>query len=135
MAIRKKHDEAFYRDLVAEYKRSGKPQREFAAERGIPPGTLSSWCFKLRERDAVRAAQACDGGVPSPTPRRSRQTTPLTSPAPSGSPFLPVRLVPGSEPRSGLIYEVVLAKGTVRLPADFDPVRVGALLRSLEVVC
>jgi hypothetical protein len=29
----------------------------------------------------------------------------------------------------------VFGKGVLRLPADFDPARVGALLRAVEVVC
>ena len=124
MARRKKRDEAFYRQLLREFKQSGKSQREFAAERGIPPGTISGWFHKLRQRDAARGERA--RGVPR------RQSSPQ-------GPFLPVKLVegeaPGPAPRNSSSYEVVLARGTVRLPADFDPVRVGALLRSLEVVC
>ncbi len=135
MAKRKKRDEAFYRQLLKDYKQSGRSQREFAANRGIPPGTISGWFHKLRQLDAARAAQARGGPRRSSAQRRSRSAP--TSTPPVESPFLPVRLVdvPAPEPRSSSSYEVILAKGTVRLPADFDPVRVGALLRSLEVVC
>lgn len=133
MAKRKKRNEAFYRQLLKDYKQSGRSQREFAADRGIPPGTISGWFHKLRQLDAARAAQARSGPKTSPAQRRPRPAPP----APVESPFLPVRLVdvPAPEPRSCSSYEVILAKGTVRLPADFDPVRVGALLRALEVVC
>lgn len=134
MANNKKRDEAFYRQLLQDYRRSGRSQREFAAERGIPAGTISSWFHKLRKLDAARTGQARAGRRSPPTPRPSRRA----ASAPVESPFLPVRVVDVSPPESrssSTYYEVILAKGTMRLPGDFDPVRVGALLRSLEVVC
>ena len=137
MAKPKRRDEAFYRQLQEEYKQSGKFQREFAADRGIPLGTISAWFHKLRQRDAARGEQASGAPGSSDPQGRSRQSSSSTSSV--EGPFLPVKLAeaPGPATRSSFSfsYEVVLARGTVRLPADFDPVRVGALLRSLEFVC
>ena len=40
--------------LVAEWRASGQPRREFAAARGVHPGTLSWWAWRLTSRDARR---------------------------------------------------------------------------------
>jgi hypothetical protein len=39
-----------WENLISEYKRSGKSQKEFAAERQISVGTLRSWIYR-RERE------------------------------------------------------------------------------------
>lgn len=129
----KTRDEAFYRRLVADYRRSGKSQRVFAAERGIPAGTLSHWCHKVRKLEAAASAKRRPGrpsrAERAPLPAEEEQLT---------QPFLPVRLVEPAAPapRSGAGgYELVLGKGVLRLPAEFDPARVAALLRAAEVVC
>lgn len=130
---REKRGEAFYRELQAECARSGKTQREFAEERGIPPGTLSGWFFKLRKLDAARRRE----GTPKVGSARTRRGQATSSRASADGPsFLPVKVVePAPAPWCGTGYEVVLGKGVLRLPVDFDPLRVGALLRAVEVVC
>ena len=129
MSDRKRRNEAFYRQLAAEFRESGMTQRAFAAERGIPSGTLSSWFFKLRQKDAEAP------GLPGLT-----KSQPQRIPAGKAgrSPFLPVRVIePGPSPSHAAdqVYELVMGRGVLRLPAEFDPVRVGALLRAAEVVC
>lgn len=128
---RERKGEAFYRELRDLCARSGKSQREFAEERGIPPGTLSGWFFKLRRLDAARGRERKPRAG---SPRDARATG---TGAPAGRPpFLPVKVVePMPVPRCGSGYELVLGKGVLRLPVDFDPLRVGALLRAVEVVC
>lgn len=107
----KAETEQFYRDLIAEQTRSGLSTRAFAARRGIPSGTLSSWRHQLKKRDGAR--------------RNSQEAAPS---------FVPVRVVPrGSAmpmpaPRTEG-YEIVV--GVVRLPADFDEARAAALVRAL----
>lgn len=125
---REKRGEAFYRELRDLQARSGKSQREFAEERGIPPGTLSGWFFKLRTLDAARRRER----KPGAGSRGAR----AAGTAPSGPPFLPVKVVEAvPPPRCGSGYELLLGKGVLRLPVDFDPLRVGALLRAVEAVC
>ena len=129
MAKIEKRGEAFYRELQQEYTRSGKTQREFAEERGIPTGTVSGWFFKLRKLDAARGR----GKTPK-TGARANASGPRASSERAS--FLPVTVVePAPALRCGSGYEVVFGKGVLRLPADFDPARVGALLRAVEVVC
>jgi hypothetical protein len=131
MAKVEKRGEAFYRELREEFTRSGKTQREFAEERGIPTGTVSGWFFKLRKLDADRCREK------TPRTRPARRARARDSRAQTEGPrFLPVTVVePVPTPRCGSGYEVVFGKGVLRLPADFDPARVGALLRAVEVVC
>ena len=145
MAKNKGRGEAFYRRLVAAYRRSGKSQRAFAAEQGIPAGTLSHWCHKLKKQEAKRA----EIGRASGRSRTRRRTSDSTSSGTRAScvqsstsrrpAFLPVRVLepgrPGDRGDRAGGYEIVFAKGVLRLPVDFDPVRVGALLRAAEVAC
>ena len=137
---RTKRGEAYYRELREAFSRSGKSQREFAQERGIPAGTLSGWFHKLRKLDSAR------GGRPRRRPDRSsrravRRRGADGPPAQQhASPFLPVHVAPSPEPTpwpwgGGAGYELILARGVLRLPSDFDPARVAALLRAAEVTC
>jgi transposase-like protein len=103
--------EQFYRDLIAEQARSGVSTRAFAAQRGIPSGTLSSWRHQLKKRDGAKV--------------KSREVAPS---------FVPVRVVPRESATSIAAprtegYEIVV--GVVRLPADFDEARVAALVRAV----
>ncbi len=109
----KTETENFYRGLLAEQKRSGMSLRAFAASRGIPSGTLSSWRHHLKRRDADRAS-------------KNRST----------ASFVAVNVVesaPQPTPvQSAAIYEVVLGRDRVlRLPADFNEARVAALVKAV----
>jgi len=129
-------DESYYRDLREAFSRSGKTQREFAQERGIPAGTLSSWFYKLRKLDGARARRSRRPSGGSRTVERRQEAASGRS-ARKQSTFVPVHVVPPPEPtpRGGASYELVLARGVLRLPSDFDPARVAALLRAAEVTC
>ena len=37
-----------WRNLIGQYERSGKKVDDFAAERGIPVGTLKNWIYRIR---------------------------------------------------------------------------------------
>lgn len=118
----KAETEKFYRELLAERRRSGLSIRAFARARGIPAGTLSSWAHQLRKRDAARRGKRAAG----PT-------------------FVPVNVVGGSAvvtaptsteaarpARAGGGYEVEFGAGRLlRLPSDFDEARVVALVRAV----
>jgi hypothetical protein len=126
---REKRGAAFYRELMELHARSGKTQREFAEGQGIPPGTLSGWFHRLRKLDAPRGQK----GTAKARSSRGRTNARLPVGEP---PFLPVQVVePVPPPSRGSGYELVLGRGVLRLPADFDPLRVGALLRAVEAVC
>lgn len=45
-----------WQNLIRQFERSGKRQDEFAAERGIPVGTLRSWIYRLKRESAEEAA-------------------------------------------------------------------------------
>lgn len=113
----KSETERFYRELLAEQARSGQSLRAFAARRGVPSGTLSSWRFQIKKRDADRAA-------------KKREAAPR---------FLPVSVVPvpATPPppplKSAEVYEVVLGRDRVlRVPSDFEEERVAALVRAVS---
>jgi len=111
----KAETEQLYRRLLAEQAESRLSMRTFAAERGVPAGTLSFWKHELRKRDA-----------------RTKRSGPAL-----GTRFVPVSIVGAvaaepAPPASPGIYEVVLGENRVlRLPADFDAARVAALVRAL----
>ncbi|HXV34793.1 MAG TPA: hypothetical protein VD769_12345 [Gaiellaceae bacterium] len=109
--------EQFYRRLLGEQARSGLSTRAFAAERGVPAGTLSFWRHELKQRDAVRT-----GG--SRKAHRSR--------------FVPVSIIGAVAPEAAPpatsrgVYEVELGRErVVRLPADFDAGRAAALVKAV----
>lgn len=124
--------EAFYRALRDDFLRSGKSQQEFAAERGVPAGTVSAWFFKLRKLDAARASAGDHDTSGAVIAVREPART-----APPREPFVAVRMVEPEPLRlsGGSGYEVVMGRGLLRLPSDFDPARVAVLLRSLGVGC
>jgi transposase-like protein len=110
----KAETEKFYRGLLAEQSRSGRSLRAFAATRGIPAGTLSSWRHQLKRRDADRASRKDKAAEARFVPVVVGARVP-ESPRPTTNPA---------------IYEVVLGHDRVlRLPADFDDTRVAALVR------
>jgi len=103
-----------YRRLLAAQAGSGLSLRAFAAEQGIPAGTLSYWKHELKRRDAARAERQRNQG-------REPQ-------------FLAVKVVPATEPAPSApgAYEVVLGRDFVlRLPRDFEVARVAALVKAV----
>lgn len=123
----KEETERFYRELVAEQERSGLSIRAFAAERGIPPGTLSSWGHELRRRDAARA-RGREEAMEAKFVRVSLVGSgAVTATGARGEPEPLAR--PASAP---VVYEVVLGRDRVlRLPAEFEEARVAALVRAV----
>jgi len=118
-------NEQFYRQLVTEQEKSGLSINAFAATRGIPRGTLSSWRHELKQRDAARA-RTVDKATKSPFVQvkvvGGRGASVASAPEPASR----------ARPESGrtVVYEVVLGEGRVlRVPADFDEVRVAALVK------
>lgn len=126
--------EAQYRRLLAKRARSGKTMKEFAAECGAPEHRLWWWKGEIRRRDATRSSEQQGA--------RREEASPSAEGA--GRKFVPVRVVealaapePEFQPSwSSSGYELVLGgERVLRLPRDFDPVRVGALLRAVEASC
>ena len=118
----KAETEKFYRELIAEQKKSGKTIRAFAAARGIPAGTLSSWRHHLKKRDAERA-RAEKASKPAFVPVSVVKRAPV-APKPQEEKPAPTT--------SRGVYEIVLGRDRVlRLPTDFDEVRVAALVRAV----
>jgi hypothetical protein len=114
----KAETEKLYRGLLAELDASGLTQREFAAKRNVPAGTLSFWKHELKKRDAAAKA------------RKSKKR-------PSKPKFVPVSVVDAAKPVEPVAkategYEIVLGPDRVlRLPAGFDEGRVAALVRAV----
>ena len=118
----KSETEKFYRELIAEQKRSGQTIRAFAEARGVSAGTLSSWRHHLKKRDAEKAQAEEKASKPAFVPVSVTKKAPV-APRPQPKP------VPTT---SRGVYEVVLGPGRVlRLPADFDEQRVAALMRAV----
>jgi hypothetical protein len=106
----KAETEEWYRRLLSEQARSGLSVRAFARMCGVPAGTLSSWRYELKRREAARAARRM-----------------------SAASFVPVEVIDQVEGPSGSAgYEVVLGSALVlRLPRDFDVPRVAALVKAV----
>jgi transposase-like protein len=123
----KAETEQFYRQLVAEYDASGLSIKAFAATRGIPPGTLSSWRHELKQRDAALAragAKATKSPFVQVKVVGAGAVTGAAAPEPA----------PRAKPASArpAVYEVVLGRDRVlRVPAEFDEERVAALVRAV----
>lgn len=123
----KQQTERFYRQLLAEQRRSGLSIRAFARERGVPAGTLSAWTHELKKRDAARAARQESGPEFVPV-------SVVGAEGESGAPPAESRKLSGqwggAPQRSG--YEVEFGAGRVlRLPPDFDDARAVALVRAV----
>jgi hypothetical protein len=118
----KAETETFYRELIAELEQSGQTIRAFAEARRIPSGTLSSWRYKLKQRDAENAHAEEKASKPRFVPVSVVKKAPVApKPQPKAAP-----------PSSRGDYEVVLGRDRVlRLPADFDEARVAALVRAV----
>jgi transposase-like protein len=117
----KAETEKFYRELIAEQKKSGQTIRAFAEARGVPAGTLSSWRHHLKKRDAEKAEAEKKESKPAFVPVSVVKKTPVAPKLPQEKPA----------PTRG-VYEVVLGRDRVlRLPADFDEARAAALMRAV----
>ena len=126
-----------YRALLAEFADSKETLPAFARRKGVPYSTLAMW----RQRLSVEKPA---GPSSKRTPRRRPRATKTPSSQESaarqaqGPAFLPVKLAFGGRPPgpSGgdAAFEVFLRAGhVVRVPADFDPERLKALVGALEV--
>ena len=123
----KAETEKFYRELVAEHEKSGLTIRAFAEKQGMPSGTLSSWRHQLKKRDASSARSSEKSSKPGFVPVSVVSTSSMTNAAPKPTP--PASMSPAG---ARAVYEVVLGRDRVlRLPADFDEVRVAALVRAV----
>ncbi len=40
-----------WQNLIGQFERSGKSKEQFAAERGIPVGTLKNWIYRLKREE------------------------------------------------------------------------------------
>src|SRR5277367_451585 len=114
----KAETEKFYRELIAEQRKSGLTIRAFAEARGVPAGTLSSWRHHLKQRDAASAREGEKASKPAFVPVSVVKTDVVTETAPKLKP----KPSPSTSPASARgMYEVVLGRDRVlRLPADFD---------------
>lgn len=123
----KAETEEFYRELVADQEQSGLTLRAFAAARGMPAGTLSSWRHQLKKRDAAaRASRRQEATKSSFVPVSVVGAGAVANPAAAQpTPSMRAAVAP-------VVYEVSLGRGRVlRVPADFDEARVAALVRAV----
>jgi transposase-like protein len=129
----KAETEAFYRELVAEHDQSGLTLRAFAEKRGVPSGTLSSWRYQLKTRDAARARESGRAATTSGfVPVRVVDAGPVVASATKAAE--PSTSAPRNPAATRGGYEIVLGSDRVlRLPADFDEARVAALVRAVAL--
>lgn len=151
-ARRSAEKEAMWRKLLAEWRSSGKTLGQFAAERGVKYWTARGWATELKKRDAERAREPVVPEVPQEA---------IAAPEPV---FAPVRVVAsrprelvrpglaatertalGDQARGEGTDATVLPSGTfelfpygpvrIRVPPDFDPRALRALLDVLQAPC
>lgn len=102
---------------VAEWRRSGKTSKDYAAETGVNASTLLWWSTKLRGERNVRTAAGS-------TRRQSRRAIERLEQLP----IVELRGA-GSEER----FELELSAGRrLRIPAGFDPAALARLLAVLQ---
>ena len=101
-----------YRRLFAD-RRRGESLTVLAARAGVATGTLAWWSHELRRRDRARAAK--ETVVPALLPVRVREVAPCVRARAAG-------------------YEIALADGrrVLRVPAEFEPEAVSALVAAVE---
>ena len=101
---------------IEEQERSGLSIREFAKQRGLKPGSLSFWKWKL-----ARAGRAM--GPPPVAPLGFVELMAVPPPASA------------SRRRDGPMFEIVLSSDrSVRVPAGFDASELARLVAVLEEV-
>jgi len=126
----KAETETFYRGLLDEQAGSGVSLRAFAAARGIPSGTLSSWRHQLKRRDAEARASSTERAATGP--RFVPVSVVGSGPGAATDPTAQEPTRTGSPMCARAGYEVVLGRDRLlRLPADFDAARVAALVRAV----
>lgn len=122
--------EAEYRKLLGTQRASGGTLRTFAKRVGIPLGRLQWWKWELARRDRLRAGKS-SAALECVTP-------------PTEVAFVPVRILPDIERAEcpdvrpmarAAAYEVLLRGGRlVRVPGEFEPASLTALVAALEAV-
>jgi hypothetical protein len=105
---------AYWRRLLGAWEQSGLSQAEFCRRRGLKAVNLAWWKRRLR--------------ASGDRPRADRQRVTRSV---GRAAFVELAL-PSQTGRGGLDYELELPSGAcLRLPGDFDPERVAALVRAL----
>jgi hypothetical protein len=144
--------EAAWREVIREWRASGKTLPTFADERGLSRWTVRSWCTELKKRDAERAPEhRASAGAPAN----------LEVPSAAVVSLVPVRVVkvrpepdggighsraarlPGSRCEQenaggaggGVIEIVPFGQVRIRVSVDFDPRTLRAVLDVLEAPC
>jgi len=94
-----------WRRWIRQWQQSGLSVRAFCARHDLSQPNFYAWRREIQQRDAAAGA------------------------------FVPVQFVPGDEPVSASIFEVVLPGGpTLRVPPGFDAAALRQLLAVLEEV-
>jgi transposase len=121
--------EAFWRRMMARWRRSHLTVRDFCAEQSLSEPSFSAWRQTLARRDAVAPS-----ALPAPVP-------PASDPPPlAGMPaFLPVHVVADSPQPAAVPTDVpldlVLPSGLIiRVRPDFDAATLQRLLAILEAL-
>lgn len=95
--------EQFWRQVLAQHRRSGLTVLQFCAERGLSGATFYGWQRELKKRDAQATA------------------------------FVPVRVVTDDDARGNANVEIVLTAGRrLRVGPGFDPQTLAQVLDVLE---
>jgi len=103
-----------WRQILRDWKASGKSRNQFCRECALSTNTFDYWRREIAQRDAERR--------PAPTP-----TSPPVKSPPAPAAFIPVRIV-AIEP-----LEIRLADGRcIAVPSGFDPNHLRAVLDVLE---
>jgi len=116
---------AYWRQLLGEWVQSGLSQAEFCRRRGIKAVNLAWWKRRLRRADDT------GGGRWRRRPTSTRRTG-FVEVALSGRPSSAASSHAATVFASRAAYELALPGGVeLRLPDDFDPERVAALVLAL----
>jgi hypothetical protein len=105
--------EAFWRDVIRRWKRSGLPKTEFGNRENISIASLHFWLKELRRRDGARPV------------------TPRHTPTVAKASFVPLRVVDRAQPPEPI--ELLVGGHTLRLRAGFDPEALREVVRALTV--
>lgn len=115
------------RSLLKEWERSGSTLTEFARARGVRASTLSWWRYVFRH--AGRRATDSDERTGRPRSRRPSPHSALPS-------FVEVKRAGAEIDCAPLVLEVVVRGGQmIRVPREFDPVALRAIVSALESPC
>jgi hypothetical protein len=105
-----------WRQILRDWKVSGKSRNQFCRERGLSTNTFDYWRREIAQRDAEPAPAS----IPTPTPVKSPS-------APATPVLLPVRIVATAP------LEIQLTGGrSISVPSGFDPKHLRAVLDVLE---